>query len=151
MLQLRFIDCIHKCLVFHLLDSHLRGILLRLFLGIARTGSGRKPFDTNLCLEDGITVMVEELLDQLKGNLHLVLLAPFDKLGLEVNFFAGYFVQINITVDDPLLHKLLATFIPLIKINGSDKCFESIPVHITVVGRGAGRIFDKFVQTDLHS
>lgn len=95
--------------------------------------------------------MVEELLDQLKGNLHLVLLAPFDKLGLEVNFFAGYFVQINITVDDPLLHKLLATPIPLIKINGSDKCFESIPVHITVVGRGAGRIFDKFVQTDLHS
>ena len=62
----------------------------------------------------------------------------------------GDFIQIDITINDSLLHKLFAAFISLVQVDRSDKCLESISVHITIVGRRAGRIFDQFVQTDFH-
>ena len=133
MLRFCFIDCIHESLVFYLLYSHLCGILLRFFLGISRTCSGWKPFDANFCLEYGVAVVVEELLNQLKGNLHLILLAPFDELGLEVDFLARHLVKVNVVLEDFLFHELFATFVALVQIDGSDKCFESIAVHVAVV------------------
>lgn len=56
--------------------------------GIARTCAGRKAFYANFCVKHRVVIPVEELFYQLKGNLHFVFLAPFDKFGFEVNFLA---------------------------------------------------------------
>ena len=77
-------------------------------------------------------------------------MAPFDKLGFEVNLFSGYFIQIDITVNDPLFHKQFAAFISLIQINSSDERLKSISIHVAVVRRGAGRILDELIQADFN-
>ena len=84
-------------------------------------------------MEHWIIVPVEGLFYQLKGDFHFVLLAPFDELGLEVDFLARHLVKVNVVLEDFLFHELFATFVALVQIDGSDKCFESIAVHVAVV------------------
>ena len=54
------------------------------------------------------------------------------------------------SLENLLFHELLATVVALVQINGADEGFECIAVHVTVVGRGAGRVFHQFVQSDFH-
>ena len=102
-------------------------------------------------MEHRVVILVEELLYQLKGNLHFGFLAPFDKFGFEVDFLARHLVEVDVVLEDFFLHELLAAFIALVQVDSSDKCLESIAVHIAVVRRRTGGILNQFVQPYFYS
>lgn len=68
--------------------------------GIACASTGRKALYADFCMEHRVVILVEELLYQLKGNLHFGFLAPFDKFGFEVDLLARHLVEVDVVLED---------------------------------------------------
>ena len=89
----------------------------------------------HLKMESRTALFVFLVFNQLKLHLNLVLLAPFDELRLEVYLLISYLINIDKLTKNLLLHKLHASIIAMVKIERTNKCFESITTKITVMRR----------------
>ena len=63
----------------------------------------------------------------------MVFLAPFQQTAFEIRLLICYSVQIYVFAENSVLYKPLAVVITAVQIDGTDKRFEGIACHVTVM------------------
>ena len=128
----------------------LGGKLLALLLGVAEASAKLHTLDAHATAEGGAVGAYGVLIDKLKHDGKLRLLAPLDELALVVHLLVGYLIEVEQAMEDALVDELHATGIATVEIDGTDEGFKGISTHVAIVaGTGDGGL-DKFVEANLY-
>ncbi|EJX03010.1 hypothetical protein EVA_08886 [gut metagenome] len=86
-------------------------------------------------MEDGSSLLVGLIAQQLEVELHAVLLTPLDEFRLEVDLLVGEFVDIDHLTQDLALHEAHTSIVALVEIDSTYKSLEGIARHVAIVTR----------------
>ena len=136
-------------LTFQPLQSVFGRLLLGLFLGIACALLAFHTLQHHLETENRVALIILLLLQHPELHAYTVLLRPLQQLRLEIHLLESHLVEIDILAKYPLLEELQTRIVATVEIDGSDKGFESISLHITVVGSAMTRREQQTAQSHL--
>lgn len=127
------------------------GLLVTLLLGVTLSATTFLTVYDNLCTEKRRTVFRLCFFQQDIFKSYLVLLAPFQKLTLEIDFLIGHFVYVYDTAHYLLGYKAFAVRKTSIQIDGADECLKCVSCKVVIVRVVVSVALKQFVQTYLLS
>jgi len=121
----------------------LGGKLLALLLGVAEAGAKLHALDAHATAEGGAVGAYGVLIDKLKHDGKLRLLAPLDKLALEVIILLGYQLEVDVLTYQSMLEEAIAPGIATVKVDGAHQSLEGVAGDEAVVGAvDMGRLYE---------
>ena len=127
------------------------GLLLRFFLGIARTHtdlSATNYMDDRMKLL--FSLLIRGILQQVKEDRDPMLLPLFQQARLEVDLLLRDLIEVEMLVNHTF-HEVKTDLIAFIHIHGSHKCLKRIAIDMVIVVTDLWREDNQFIQTDLQS
>jgi hypothetical protein len=95
------------------------GVLLALFLGVAEACATLDALNAHSGAESGAVGAYDVLVGEFEMDLVLCLLAPLDKLALEVVVLLGYLVKIDVGAYNTLGEEAVAVGIAMVEVDGA--------------------------------
>lgn len=127
------------------------GVLLALFLGVAEACATLNALNAHSGAESGAVGAYDVLVGEFEMDLVLCLLAPLDKLALEVVVLLGHLVDVDMHAHDTLLEEAVAIAVSAVQVDGPDERLESVARDEAIVRMiDVGRL-DELYQPDLLS
>lgn len=126
------------------------GFLVTLLLGVALSATAFLTVYDNLRIEKRRTVFRLCFIQQDIFKPHLVLLAPFQKLALEVNFLIGDLVYVYEATHYLLGNKGFTISESPVQIDGADEGLEGVASKVVIVCVVASCALKQFVQAYLY-
>lgn len=112
----------------------LGGKLLALLLGIAKAGAKLEPLDAYAAAEGGAVSAYGVLVYKFKHDGKLCLLAPLDKLALEVVVLLGHLLEVDVFAYEAMFEKTVAPGIATVEVDGAHQSLEGVAGNKAVVG-----------------
>lgn len=123
----------------------LGGKLLALLLGIAKAGAKLESLDAYAAAEGGAVSAHGILVYKFKHDGKLCLLAPLDKLALEVVVLLGYLLEVDVFAYEAMFEEAVAPGIATVEVDGAYQCLEGVAGDEAVVGAvDMGRLYQVY-------
>lgn len=121
----------------------LGGQLLALLLGVAEAGAELEPLDAYATAEGGAVGPYGVLVHKLEHDGKLCLLAPLDKLALEVVVLLGYLLEVDVFAYEAMFEETVAPGIATVEVDGAHQSLEGVAGDKAVVGAvDMGRLYE---------
>lgn len=108
--------------------------LVTLFLAVAFSCLTIKPFEHYACDEDRCGAVLFLFVNEAELEVETAFLSPFNKFGLEVDFFVCDGIDIDKLSEDAVAHEEHTCVVASVEIDGAYECLEGVAAHVAVVG-----------------
>ncbi len=121
----------------------LGGKLLALLLGVAEAGAKLHALDAYAAAEGGAVSAHGILVHKFKHDGKQCLLAPLDKLALEVVVLLGHLLEVDVLAYQSMLEEAVAPGIATVEVDGAHQSLEGVAGDEAVVGAvDMGRLYE---------
>ncbi len=123
----------------------LGGKLLALLLGVAEAGAKLHALDAYAAAEGGAVGPYGILVYKFKHDGKLCLLAPLDKLALEVVVLLGHLLEVDVLAYQSMPEEAVAPGIATVEVDGAHQSLEGVAGDEAVVGAvDMGRLYQVY-------
>lgn len=133
------------------MESIFTRFLVTLLLGVTFSAAAFLAVDDDHAIKKRRTIVGTSFIQKDKFEFHLILLAPFQQLALEIHFLLGQPLYVEQMSQYAIIHETPAIGIAAVKVDCTDKCLESIASQVAVVRMRAFMVLHEFVKAYLHS